>query len=143
MTPRAKSLYYRMLERIKVHTHERNQLLDITKDIQAVIDKHKIKEGVLFLFCPHTTAALTVNENYDPSVQSDISRTLSKLIPHEAHYDHTEGNADAHIKAALMGSSRTLFIQGGAISFGTWQGVYFCEFDGPRAREVWVRILKD
>lgn len=130
-----------MLETIKVSTPGRNKLVDITKNIQTVIDKHKIKRGVLHIFCPHTTAAVTVNENYDPSVQTDISKTLSKLIPHHSGYAHTEGNADAHIKAAIVGSSRTLFIQNGKISFGTWQGIYLCEFDGPRTREVWVKII--
>ncbi len=132
-----------MLEKIKVSTQERNRLVDITENIQALINKHKLKEGVLHIFCPHTTAAITVNENYDPSVQSDISKTLSKLIPHHSGYAHTEGNADAHIKAAIVGSSRTLFVHKGTIAFGTWQGIYLCEFDGPRTREVWVKIIKE
>ena len=132
-----------MLEQIKVSTHKRCQLVDITKEVQKIIDKHKIKDGVLHIFCPHTTAAVTINENYDPSVQTDISDTLSKLVPHHAGYAHTEGNADAHIKAAMVGSSRTVFIKGGKIAFGTWQGFYLCEFDGPRTREVWVKIIKD
>lgn len=132
-----------MVEIIKVKTPTRNQLVDITREIQAVVERHKVKEGTLHVFCPHTTAAVTVNENYDPSVQSDISNTLSKLIPHHAGYEHTEGNADAHIKAALVGSSMTLFIHDGKISFGSWQGVYLCEFDGPRTREVWVKIVKE
>jgi secondary thiamine-phosphate synthase enzyme len=132
-----------MLEKITVSTQTRCQLVDITNEIKKCVNKQKIKEGVLHIFCPHTTAAVTVNENYDPSVQSDISETLSKLIPHHAHYAHTEGNADAHIKAAVMGSSRTLFIHNGEIAFGSWQGIYLCEFDGPRTREVWVKISKD
>lgn len=129
-----------MLEKIKVDTQKRCQLVDITNQIEKVIGKQKIKEGILHIFCPHTTAAVTVNENYDPSVQTDISETLSKLIPHHAGYAHTEGNADAHIKAALMGSSRILFIQNSKIAFGSWQGIYLCEFDGPRTREVWIKI---
>lgn len=132
-----------MFEKIKVSTPTRNQLVDITSQIQTLVDKHKVKDGILYVFCPHTTAAVTVNENYDPSVQSDISGTLSKLIPHRAGYAHTEGNADAHIKAALVGSSRTFFVQGGKISLGQWQGIYLCEFDGPRTREVWVKIFKE
>lgn len=132
-----------MFEKIKVSTQNRCQLLDITHLIVQIIEKKKIKEGILHIFCPHTTAAVTVNENYDPSVQSDISETLSKLIPHHAHYAHTEGNADAHIKAAVMGSSRTLFIHNGTIAFGSWQGIYLCEFDGPRTREVWIKVLKE
>ena len=132
-----------MLEKIKVDTQKRCQLVDITNQIKKVIVKQKIKEGILHIFCPHTTAAVTVNENYDPSVQTDISETLSKLIPHHAGYAHTEGNADAHIKAALMGSSRILFIQNSKIAFGSWQGIYLCEFDGPRTREVWIKVLKE
>ncbi len=132
-----------MFEKLKVSTPTRNQLVDITSQIQTLVDKHKVKDGILYVFCPHTTAAVTVNENYDPSVQSDISDTLSKLIPHRAGYAHTEGNADAHIKAALVGSSRTLFVQSGKISLGQWQGIYLCEFDGPRTREVWVKIFKE
>lgn len=132
-----------MLERMKVSTHKRCELVDITKQVQNVITKHKLQEGVLHIFCPHTTAAVTVNENYDPSVQTDISDTLSKLIPHGAGYAHTEGNADAHIKAAMVGSSRTLFIENGKVAFGTWQGIYLCEFDGPRTRNVWLKIVKD
>jgi secondary thiamine-phosphate synthase enzyme len=132
-----------MFEKFNVNTSKRNQLIDISKDIRAIIDKHKIKEGVLHVFCPHTTAAITINENADPSVQTDISETLSKLIPLRPDYAHTEGNADAHIKASIVGSSRTLFINEGKIAFGTWQGIYLCEFDGPRTREVWVKIIKE
>ena len=132
-----------MVEIIRVKTPTRNKLVDITREIQAVVERYKVREGTLHVLCPHTTAAVTVNENYDPSVQSDISNTLNKLIPHQAGYEHTEGNADAHIKAALVGSSTTLFIQDGKISFGSWQGVYLCEFDGPRTREVWVKIVKE
>jgi len=132
-----------MFDKFKVSTLQRNQLVDITKDVISIIDKHKIKEGILHIYCPHTTAAITINENADPSVQTDISETLSKLIPHHHNYAHTEGNADAHIKAAVVGSSRTLFVHEGKIAFGTWQGIYLCEFDGPRTREVWVKIIKE
>lgn len=115
-------------------------MVDITTKIQEVIGKTKVEQGVVHVYCPHTTAAITINENYDESVQRDISETLNSLIPHHAKYTHTEGNADAHIKAAIVGSSRTLFIQGGKVSLGRWQGVFFCEFDGPRTREVWLRL---
>jgi secondary thiamine-phosphate synthase enzyme len=132
-----------MLETIKVSTSARNQLVDITKKVQTVVDKHKVKTGILYIFCPHTTAAVTINENYDPSVQTDISETLSKLIPHHSGYAHTEGNADAHIKSSIVGSSRVLFIENGKIALGSWQGIYLCEFDGPRTREVWVKIITE
>lgn len=118
-------------------------MVDITKEIQKIVTGLKIKDGLVHVFIPHTTAAVTVNENCDPSVTADISDTLNKLIPHDGGYAHREGNSDAHIKAALVGSSRTVFIADGKICFGTWQGVYLCEFDGPRTREVWVKVVKE
>jgi secondary thiamine-phosphate synthase enzyme len=132
-----------MVIRLQVNTKKRVQMVDITSEIQELISKTGTTEGIACMFCPHTTAAITINENYDESVQSDIGETLSKLIPHHANYSHSEGNADAHIKAAVVGSSRTVFISSGKMSLGTWQGVFFCEFDGPRTREVWVKIVKD
>lgn len=125
-----------------ISTEKRCQLVDITGEIQKIINKNKIKDGVIHIFCPHTTAAITINENYDPSVQEDITNALEKLIPYRGNYSHTEGNADAHIKAAIIGSSRTLFIENGKLAFGTWQGIFFCEFDGPRTREIWVKIVE-
>jgi secondary thiamine-phosphate synthase enzyme len=132
-----------MLDRITVNTRKRNQLVDITAHIQQIIDKHGTENGTVHVYCPHTTAAVTVNENADPSVQSDIATTLSTLIPHDGDYAHREGNADAHVKAAIVGSSRTLFVQNSTIALGTWQGIYLCEFDGPRTREVWVKVVKE
>jgi secondary thiamine-phosphate synthase enzyme len=131
-----------MIEKIKVSTKQRVQMIDITEQIQGLINAEKIGDGIASVFCPHTTAAITINENADPSVQSDITETLNSLIPHHTRYAHTEGNADAHIKSAIMGSSRTVFVEGGKLSLGTWQGIFFCEFDGPRTREVWVKISK-
>ncbi len=132
-----------MIQKMKVKTEQRVQMVDITGGIQRLIDRAAAKSGIASIFCPHTTAAITINENADASVQSDICETLSSLIPHHSRYAHTEGNADAHVKSALTGSSRTVFIDGGKLCLGTWQGIFFCEFDGPRTREVWVRILKD
>ncbi|MDD4980465.1 MAG: secondary thiamine-phosphate synthase enzyme YjbQ [Candidatus Omnitrophica bacterium] len=129
------------MEKISVKTNSRIELVDITERIQAIVSKSKVKDGVCFLFCPHTTAGLTINENADPSVRQDIIRALNKLIPENAGYTHSEGNSDSHIKAALFGSSLTIFIESGRLAFGTWQGIYFCEGDGPRSREVWVKIL--
>jgi secondary thiamine-phosphate synthase enzyme len=130
------------MERISLKTNRRIELLDITDKVQVIVDKSKIKEGICFVFCPHTTAGLTINENADPSVRGDIINTLNKLVPENAHYAHTEGNADSHIKSSLFGSSLTIFIEGGQLAFGTWQGIYFCEGDGPRSREVWVNIIR-
>ncbi len=110
--------------------------------MQEIIDKSKVEEGVCLLFCPHTTAGLTINENADPSVKSDILGVLNRLIPEGAGYAHQEGNADSHVKSSLFGSSLTIFIQAGQLAFGTWQGIYFCEGDGPRQRQVWIKIVK-
>jgi secondary thiamine-phosphate synthase enzyme len=129
------------LEKISLKTSRRVDLIDITDRVQALVDKSKIKEGICFVFCPHTTAGLTINENADPSVKSDITETMSKLVPTQAGYAHAEGNADSHIKSSLFGSSLTVFVEAGRLCFGTWQGIYFCESDGPRSREVWVKIV--
>ncbi len=131
-----------MIEKIRISTKNRNELVDITVEVKKIIEKNKVKDGVIHIFCPHTTAAITINENYDPSVKEDITKSLEKLIPYRGNYSHTEGNADAHIKAAIVGSSRTLFVEDGKLAFGTWQGIFFCEFDGPRTREIWVKILE-
>ncbi|MFA5410693.1 MAG: secondary thiamine-phosphate synthase enzyme YjbQ [Candidatus Omnitrophota bacterium] len=129
------------MERISVKTSSRIELIDITDKVQAIISKSRITQGVCFIFCPHTTAGLTINENADPSVRRDIVSALNKLVPANAGYAHSEGNADSHIKSSLFGSSLTVFIEGGQLAFGTWQGIYFCESDGPRSREVWVKIV--
>ena len=115
-------------------------MIDITDRVQSVVSKSNIKEGVCFLFVPHTTAGLTINENADPSVKRDIINTLNKLIPPSAGYAHMEGNADSHIKSSLLGSNLEVFIEKGNLCLGTWQGIYFAESDGPRSREVWIKI---
>lgn len=128
---------------IEVITHHRTELVDITDKVSEIIKKSKVADGTAIIYIPHTTAAVTINENYDPSVRDDINTILNKLIPHNYAYTHTEGNADAHIKAAIIGSSRTIFVEDGKILFGTWQGIFFCEFDGPRKRKVFVKIFPD
>ncbi len=128
------------MEKINIRTAKRIDLIDITDQIQNIVAKSKVKDGICFLFCPHTTAGLTINENADPQVKRDIINTLNKVVPENAGYSHTEGNADSHIKSSLFGSSLTVFIEDGQLAFGTWQGIYFCEGDGPRSREVWVKI---
>jgi secondary thiamine-phosphate synthase enzyme len=132
-----------MLAKITVKTQERTQFIDITGKVHSVVQKNAVKNGIVTIYCPHTTAGVTINENADPSVQRDIIHCLSELVPHKADYRHTEGNADAHIKASLIGSSQTLLIENSSVMLGTWQGVYFCEFDGPRTREVWVKIITE
>jgi len=130
------------IQKFSLKTTRRAELIDITGMVELALAKFKIDSGVCFIFCPHTTAGLTINENADPSVRSDIIDALNKLIPANAGYSHSEGNADSHIKSSLFGSSLTVFVESGKLAFGTWQGVYFCESDGPRTREVWVKAVK-
>jgi len=129
------------MEKISIKTNHRAELIDITDKVQAMVSKGRVKSGMCFIFCPHTTAGLTINENADPSVTRDITNTLKKLVPEGAGYSHSEGNSDSHIKSSLFGSSLSVFVEGGSLAFGTWQGIYFCESDGPRHREVWVKIV--
>lgn len=131
------------MDKISISTNNRIELVDITDKIQWMVSKSKVKSGVCFVFCPHTTAGLTINENADPSVRRDIINALNKLVPPGAGYSHSEGNADSHIKSSMFGSSLTIFIEDSRLVFGNWQGIYFCEGDGPRSREVWVKILAD
>lgn len=130
------------MEKLNLKTNNRIELIDITDKVKDAISKSKVKDGVCLVFCPHTTAGLTLNENADPSVQQDITGTLNKLIPANANYAHSEGNSDSHIKASLFGPALNIIIESGHLALGRWQGVYFCEFDGPRSREVWVKITQ-
>jgi secondary thiamine-phosphate synthase enzyme len=131
------------MEKINIKTNNRIDLIDITDKVRAVASKSKVKDGICFVFCPHTTAGLTINENADPQVKRDIINTLNKLVPENAGYAHSEGHADSHIKSSFFGSALTVFIEDGQLALGTWQGVYFCEGDGPRSREVRIKILEE
>ena len=117
---------------IKVHSKQQNQLLEITWQIQALIEKSGIQTGLALLFVPHTTAAVTINENADPDVATDMVSGLNKLVPLRDSYRHLEGNSAAHIKSSLIGVSEQIAVENGKLQLGTWQGIYFCEFDGPR-----------
>jgi secondary thiamine-phosphate synthase enzyme len=130
------------MKTISIRTNKRNELVDITDEVRRLVRESGVKEGICVLFCPHTTAGLTINENADPSVRLDISDHLSDLVPERKRYKHLEGNADSHIKSVLVGQSLSLIIENGDIVLGTWQGVFFCEFDGPRNRKVLVKILE-
>jgi len=132
-----------VLKRIPIKTNTQTQILDITIHVQKVVDESKISEGICYLFVPHTTAGITINENADPSVKSDILKELNKVIPFKDNYTHNEGNSAAHIKASLMGFSESIMVYKGRLVLGTWQGVYFCEFDGPRTRNLYVKIIQD
>ncbi len=131
-----------MFEKIRVKTTSRVQFVDITSEVVKVIEKSGVKNGLCVVFVPHTTAGVTLNENADPTVRRDIMDTLSVIVPENGRYSHLEGNADAHIKASLVGSSVTLIVEEGHPVFGTWQGIYLCEFDGPRVRTVYVKVLE-
>jgi secondary thiamine-phosphate synthase enzyme len=126
---------------IEIKTKARNELVDITQHVTKIVKEAGIAEGICVVVVPHTTAGVIVNENADPSVKGDIIAKLGALVPAGDRYQHREGNADAHIKAALVGTSESLLVQGGTLALGTWQGVFFCEFDGPRTRQVWVRVM--
>ncbi len=128
---------------ITLKTSSRIQSLDITSEIRRAIAESGLKEGTTLVYVPHTTAGITINEAADPSVVSDINRKLSELIPVEESYRHTEGNSDAHIKASLMGSSIHVIVSGGKLVLGEWQGIFFCEFDGPRTRKTLVKTISD
>ncbi len=130
-------------QELTIRTQSRIELVDITAQIQKFIRDNKVESGLLVLFVPHTTAAITVNENADPSVQHDILNEFNRLIPLTGSYQHAEGNSAAHIKSTLIGPSQTFLIEGGKLALGTWQGLFFCEFDGPRTRKVWIKIVRD
>ena len=127
---------------INVSSKKRNEMIDITYDIQKLIDKESLTEGHLLVYVPHTTAGITINEGADPSVQRDIIETLKKLIPENGDYHHMEGNSDAHIKASLLGSSVTVMVKNKKMILGTWQHIFFYEGDGPRTRKVIIDIRK-
>jgi secondary thiamine-phosphate synthase enzyme len=130
------------MKKIYLETRNKAELVNITGLISKHIEESKVKEGLCVIFCPHTTAGLTINENADPDVQRDILHYLEKLIPHDyENFHHMEGNSDGHIKASIMGSSLNIIISQGRPFLGTWQGIYFCEFDGPRKRELAIKIL--
>jgi secondary thiamine-phosphate synthase enzyme len=121
-----------------IRTQRHAQFVDITREVQSAISNLGIKNGVVTVFVPHTTAGITINENADPDVTSDIADALDRAVPWQAEYKHSEGNAAAHVKASMMGSSVRVIVEDGQLRLGTWQAIYFCEFDGPRSRNVWV-----
>ena len=128
---------------LSVKTRERTELIDITSNINQLIQKSGTDQGLCMIYVPHTTAAVTINESADPSVKSDILMVLNQIIPWEENYRHLEGNSPAHIKSTLVGSSELIAIENRRLVLGTWQGIFFCEFDGPRTRKVDVRIIEE
>ena len=132
-----------MLRRIDIKTRSRVDFQDITAKVKEVVESFGIESGLCYVFVPHTTAAVTVNEHADPSVVKDIVAQLEVMSPQHNNYLHMEGNSPAHIKASLVGSSETLLVEGGKLVLGTWQGVFFCEFDGPRNRNLLIKVVPD
>ncbi|MGZ3592650.1 MAG: secondary thiamine-phosphate synthase enzyme YjbQ [Syntrophales bacterium] len=128
------------MKQFAVRTNTRAEMIDITDRIRILVKDSRIKSGVCHVFVPHTTAAVTINENADPDVPRDILTELEKIIPFNDHYRHVEGNSAAHIKASIVGASETVFIENGDLVLGTWQSIFFCEFDGPRSRRVIVML---
>ena len=128
-------------EEFRVTTRSRNEMIDITSQVQSIVRQSGITQGQAVVFCPHTTAAITINENADPAVPHDVLLTLEELMPQSRRgYRHSEGNSDAHCKSSLVGASEQILVHGGDLTLGTWQGVFFCEFDGSRNRRVIVQV---
>jgi len=123
-----------------VKTRSRNEMVDITAKVKQAVSEAGVKNGICTVYCPHTTAAITINENADPDVPEDILMKLRKMVPPDEGYAHREGNSDAHIKSSLVGNTAQLLVENGQIELGTWQGIFFCEFDGARSRKVWIQV---
>ncbi len=130
-----------MIQTFQLKTSTQTELIDITPSVQGAVKKTGVEDGICIIFIPHTTAAVTINENADPSVVQDILMELNKVIPFKGPYRHMEGNSPAHIKGSLVGCSEMVIVESGELVLGTWQGIFFCEFDGPRNREVHVKVI--
>jgi secondary thiamine-phosphate synthase enzyme len=126
---------------LPVKTHSRTEMIDITDDVQAALREAGVRDGFCMVFVPHTTAAVTINENADPTVKDDMLKVINKIIPWDEGYRHLEGNSAAHIKSTLVGASELVAVAGGKLQLGTWQGLFFCEFDGPRRRKVHLHFI--
>ena len=130
------------METMQIRTASREELVDITSQVRQLVRDNGWQDGVLLLFCPHTTGAVTINEAADPSVARDIVVNMGKLVPRKGDYRHMEGNSDAHIKSSMFGPEQLVIVQGAELQLGTWQGIYFCEFDGPRSRKLWATFME-
>ncbi len=126
---------------LDIHSKNHSEMIDITSRVNQAIQKMEMDSGACTVFVPHTTAGVTINENADPDVQTDMLNILDRVVPWEGNYRHSEGNSAAHVKASMMGNSSTLLVEEGRLVLGTWQGIYFCEFDGPRHRKVHIQVL--
>jgi secondary thiamine-phosphate synthase enzyme len=131
------------MEVLKVKTGRRTQLLDVTVAVERAVAESGVATGVCYVFVPHTTAGVMINEHADPDVAADLEGIFDRLVPHSGPYRHTEGNTDSHAKAVMVGASHVIFVEKGKLMLGTWQGVFLCEFDGPRERKIWVKVVDD
>jgi secondary thiamine-phosphate synthase enzyme len=132
----------KMMQTFQVRTSAQTEFIDVTRSVQEAVKKTGVEDGICIIFIPHTTAAVTINENADPSVVQDIVMELNKIVPFKDQYRHLEGNSPAHIKASLVGCSQIVFVESGKLVLGTWQGIFFCEFDGPRSRQVHIKVME-
>jgi len=130
-----------MMQTFKVRTSAQTEFIDVTRSVQEAVKKTGVEDGICIIFIPHTTAAVTINENAEPNVVQDIIMELNKIVPFQDPYRHMEGNSPSHIKASLAGCSQVVFVESGKLVLGTWQGIFFCEFDGPRDRKVHVKVI--
>jgi secondary thiamine-phosphate synthase enzyme len=130
-----------MIKQLRVKSSSRTEFVDITAGVQRLVAESGVRSGICYLYVPHTTSAITINENSDPNVGRDILKELNKVIPFDDQYGHSEGNSAAHIKSSLMGVSKAIMIEEGRLALGTWQAIFFCEFDGPRDRRVQVKVM--
>jgi len=131
-----------MLEVLEFDTSKRNDLIDITAEVSAAVSRSRIESGICCLYVPHATSGVTINENADPSVRLDIIKKLETMVPRSENYTHTEGNSDSHVKSSIIGTTLTIIIENGSLVLGTWQGIFFCEFDGPRSRKIYVKTIE-
>lgn len=126
---------------VQVKTTKRDEMINVTNQIIKIVEESKVRNGLVVLFVPHTTAAITINENADPDVKRDFLHAMNRISPDLADFAHYEGNSDAHVKSSIIGVDQTILLDDGQLLLGTWQGVYFCEFDGPRMRNLYVRVM--
>ena len=131
------------METLRVKTGRRTQLVDVTAAVERVVKKAGVASGVCYVYVPHTTAGVAINEHADPDVAADLEGVFDRLVPHAGPYRHSEGNTDSHAKAVMVGASQVAFVEEGKLLLGRWQGIFFCEFDGPRERQLRVKIVAD
>jgi secondary thiamine-phosphate synthase enzyme len=131
------------MKTLHIKTDRRTQFVDVTNEVQRAVQESGVKTGVCYVYVPHTTAGVAINEHADPEVAVDVETVLERLVPHRGPYRHSEGNSDSHVKTVLTSTSQTIFVENGELVLGTWQGIFFCEFDGPRDRQLHIKVVAD